>query len=40
MGPGETRVKSYAVTVERVPGPYVAETYPVHVEEDVVVVEV
>jgi len=33
-------VKSYSVTVERMPGPYVAETYPVHVEEDVVVVEV
>ena len=63
MGPGETRVKAYAVSVARgdelgedarpaaplpegavrsgrEPGPYVAETFPVYVEEDYVVVEV
>jgi nitrite reductase/ring-hydroxylating ferredoxin subunit len=65
MGPGETRVKSYDVSVERgetldedvrraeeqripaaaraagrEPGPYVAETFPVYVEEDYVVVDV
>jgi nitrite reductase/ring-hydroxylating ferredoxin subunit len=67
MGPGETRVKAYDVSVERgealgddvrraeeqelpvpaaavaagrEPGPYVAETFPVYVEEDYVVVEV
>jgi nitrite reductase/ring-hydroxylating ferredoxin subunit len=39
MGPGEQRVKAYDVKVERMPGPYVAETFPVHVEEDYVVVE-
>lgn len=42
MGPGEPGVKSYDVTVERgdrVPGPYVAETFPVHVEEDYVVID-
>jgi nitrite reductase/ring-hydroxylating ferredoxin subunit len=48
LGPGEPRVKSYDVTVERgdrveggdrVPGPYVAETFPVHVEEDYVVID-
>jgi nitrite reductase/ring-hydroxylating ferredoxin subunit len=65
MGPGETHVKSYDVTVERgdtledarhaeeqprisaaaraagrEPGPYVAETFSVYVEEDYVVVDV
>jgi nitrite reductase/ring-hydroxylating ferredoxin subunit len=66
MGPGQTRVKSYDVTVERghtleegvrqaeeqprisaaaaesgrEPGPYIAETFPVYVEEDYVVVDV
>ena len=66
MGPGETRVKAYEVSVARgdtlrgrpaggggrpgarpprappaaSPGPYVAETFPVYVEEDYVVVEV
>ena len=65
MGPGQTRVKSYDVTVERgqalgedvrhaeeqrvpaaareagrEPGPYVAETFRVYVEEDYVVVDV
>jgi nitrite reductase/ring-hydroxylating ferredoxin subunit len=65
MGPGETRVKAYDVSVARgdaledvrqaeadvrvpavaraagrEPGPYVAETFPVYVEEDSVVVEV
>jgi 3-phenylpropionate/trans-cinnamate dioxygenase ferredoxin subunit len=66
MGPGETRVRAYDVTVERgqalgedvrhaeeqpilsaaarasgrEPGPYVAETFRVYVEEDYVVVEV
>ena len=66
MGPGETRVKAYEVSVAsgaslgegvrqaeaqppipaaaraagREPGPYVAETFPVYVEEDYVVVEV
>jgi nitrite reductase/ring-hydroxylating ferredoxin subunit len=67
MGPGETRVKAYDVSVERgsaldedagpaaadepqipeeakragrEPGPYVAETFAVHVEEDYVVVDV
>jgi nitrite reductase/ring-hydroxylating ferredoxin subunit len=42
LGPGEPGVKSYDVTVEpgdRVPGPYVAETFPVHVEEDYVVID-
>jgi hypothetical protein len=64
MGPGETRVKAYEVSVARgdmledvrqaeadvrvpaaaraagrEPGPYVAETFPVYVEEDYVVVE-
>jgi nitrite reductase/ring-hydroxylating ferredoxin subunit len=47
--PAGTRVRTYAVTVELgtadpeadpelVPGPYVAETYPVTVEQDLVVV--
>ena len=66
MGPGESRVKSYEVTVAsgaalgedvrtadaqpaipeaaraagREPGPYVAETFQVYVEEDYVVVDV
>jgi nitrite reductase/ring-hydroxylating ferredoxin subunit len=46
MGPGEPGVKSYDVDVERgaqlsgrEPGPYVAETFPVHVEEDYVVID-
>jgi nitrite reductase/ring-hydroxylating ferredoxin subunit len=42
LGPGEPGVKSYDVNVERgdrVPGPYVAETFPVHVEEDYVVID-
>jgi len=42
MGPGEPGVKAYDVHVApggRVPGPYVAETFPVHVEEDYVVLE-
>jgi nitrite reductase/ring-hydroxylating ferredoxin subunit len=46
MGPGEPRVKSYDVSVQpgvalagRTPGPYVAETFPVHVEEDYVVID-
>jgi nitrite reductase/ring-hydroxylating ferredoxin subunit len=38
MGAGEPRVKAYDVSVERVPGPYVAETFPVHVEEEEYVV--
>jgi nitrite reductase/ring-hydroxylating ferredoxin subunit len=53
LGPGESPVKAYQVSVEqgsaldeapepvdgRVPGPYVAETYPVYVEEDYVVLD-
>lgn len=49
LGPGEPPVRAYDVSVEpdgapaprggRVPGPYVAETYPVHVEDAYVVVE-
>lgn len=39
MGPGEKRVKSYEVSVERVPGPYVAETFPVYVEEEYVILD-
>jgi nitrite reductase/ring-hydroxylating ferredoxin subunit len=39
MGPGEKRVKSYDVSVERVPGPYVAETFPVYVEEEYVILD-
>ena len=46
MGPGEPGVKSYDVDVEpgahlagREPGPYVAETFAVHVEEDYVVID-
>ena len=45
-GPGEPGVKSYDVDVEpgahlagREPGPYVAETFAVHVEEDYVVID-
>ena len=37
---GEPHVRAYEVSVERVPGPYVAETFPVHVEDGVVKVEV
>jgi nitrite reductase/ring-hydroxylating ferredoxin subunit len=42
LGPGEPRVKAYDVSVEkggRVPGPYVAETFDVYVEEDYVVLD-
>jgi nitrite reductase/ring-hydroxylating ferredoxin subunit len=39
MGAGEPRVKAYDVSVERMPGPYVAETFPVRVEEDYVVLD-
>jgi nitrite reductase/ring-hydroxylating ferredoxin subunit len=46
LGPCEPGVKSYDVDVEpgaqlagREPGPYVAETFPVHVEEDYVVID-
>jgi len=46
LGPGEPGVKSYDVDVApgaelsgREPGPYVAETFPVHVEEDYVVID-
>lgn len=39
VDPERTRVKSYAVEVRRVPGPYVAETYPAAVEGDYVVIE-
>jgi nitrite reductase/ring-hydroxylating ferredoxin subunit len=59
LGPSETPVRSYAVSVEpgsvldgggsaadvatasrdRVPGPYVAETFPVRVEEEYVVID-
>ena len=42
LGPAEPGVKSYEVSVEpgaRVPGPYIAETFPVHVEEDYVVID-
>jgi nitrite reductase/ring-hydroxylating ferredoxin subunit len=43
--PGRTRVRRYQVSVEPAasglaPGPYVAETYPVSVEEQYVVVEI
>ncbi len=40
LGSSEPRVRSYDVTVERHPGPYVAETFPVHVEEEYVVLDV
>jgi nitrite reductase/ring-hydroxylating ferredoxin subunit len=43
LGPGEPPVRTYPVSVEdkhgRRPGPYVAETFPVHVENAYVVVE-
>ncbi|PXY22142.1 Rieske (2Fe-2S) protein [Prauserella muralis] len=50
LGPGEPPARTYDVKVEvasgegepkggRIPGPYVAETYPVHVEDAYVVVE-
>jgi nitrite reductase/ring-hydroxylating ferredoxin subunit len=39
QGPSEPRVRAYEVTVERIPGPYVAETFPVSVEEAYVVLE-
>ena len=43
LGRGEPPVRTYEVSVEprggRVPGPYVAETFPVHVEDAYVVVE-
>ena len=39
MGPQGAGVRSYDVRVERVPGPYVAETFPVRVEDDYVVLE-
>lgn len=44
LGPGEPSVRTYDVSVEpagkggRRPGPYVAETFPVHVEDAYVVV--
>lgn len=40
VGRSEPHVRAYEVTVERVPGPYVAETYPVGIEEEYVVLEV
>lgn len=48
LGPDETPARTYEVSVEvgvdeakrgRVPGPYVAETFPVHVEDAYVVVD-
>lgn len=48
LGPGNAPVRSYGVTVEdgqtlakhgRLPGPYVAETFEVHVDDDYVVVD-
>lgn len=39
VGSGEPHVRAYSVSVERLPGPYVAETFPVAVEDDYVVVE-
>jgi 3-phenylpropionate/trans-cinnamate dioxygenase ferredoxin subunit len=47
--PAGTRVRTYAVTVEpgssatapgRVPGPYVAETYDVTIEQDLIVIHI
>jgi 3-phenylpropionate/trans-cinnamate dioxygenase ferredoxin subunit len=38
--PERERVRPYPVTIERSPGPYVAETVPISVEDDYVVVEV
>jgi nitrite reductase/ring-hydroxylating ferredoxin subunit len=39
IGPTEPHVRAYDVSVERMPGPYVAETFPVHVEEEYVVLD-
>lgn len=39
MGGSNPGVKRYDVTVERVPGPYLAETFEVFVEDEYVVVE-
>lgn len=40
LGPGEPPVRTYGVSVgAREPGPYVVETYPVHVEDAWVVVD-
>jgi nitrite reductase/ring-hydroxylating ferredoxin subunit len=42
LGPGEPPARTYQVSIEkngRRPGPYVAETFPVHVEDAYVVVE-
>jgi nitrite reductase/ring-hydroxylating ferredoxin subunit len=50
LGPGDPPVRTYTVSIEaadsdggrrggRVPGPYVADTFPVHVEDAYVVVE-
>src|SRR5690606_11997598 len=50
LGPGEPPVRTYGVSIEpenpaaapkggRIPGPYVADTFPVHVEDAYVVVE-
>ncbi|MFC5141442.1 Rieske (2Fe-2S) protein [Actinomycetospora rhizophila] len=44
LGPGEAPVRTYGVSVgareiDREPGPYVVETYPVHVEDAWVVVD-
>ncbi|AIJ23912.1 MULTISPECIES: Rieske (2Fe-2S) protein [Amycolatopsis] len=44
LGPDEPPARTYDVSVERgkngrIPGPYVAETYPVHVEDAYVVVD-
>lgn len=50
LGPGEPPVRTYEVSVEsetpepapragRMPGPYVADTFPVHIEDAYVVVE-
>ncbi|WP_232665873.1 Rieske (2Fe-2S) protein [Pseudonocardia sp. TRM90224] len=42
LGPGTPGVRTYEVSVEpgeRVPGPYVAETFPVHIEDALVVVD-
>lgn len=50
LGPGEAPVRTYEVSLEseeppagprggRMPGPYVADTFPVHVEDAYVVVE-
>ena len=39
LGPGEPHVRAYDVSVERRPGPYVAETFAVSVEEECVVLD-